>query len=137
MRGPVAVVYSIVLAGCLFQDKPAPPAVFPDAPGVSKLVVASDVQISDSAAIEQFLGALSPLKSGWRYTWHTYPTPQAVVFLVGPGETTLCRVFLGPNWLGSDCGQPKSAEPWPPYIHLSSAQARWFRDRVGGKWEVQ
>jgi hypothetical protein len=137
MRALVALLLFPVLVGCPFQDKPAPTAVFPDARSVSKLVASESLQISSRTSIEQFLGALAPLKSGWLYTWHTYPTPRATVVLLGPNESTLCRIDLGPNWLGSDCGQTKSGPKWPPYVHLSSAQARWFRDSVGGKWEVK
>lgn len=137
MRSLATVLLLPILVGCPFQDEAAPAAVFPDPRSVSKLVTSESLQLSNRTAIEQFVGALTPLKSGWRYTWNTYPTPQATVLLLGPNESTLCRVDLGTNWLGSDCGQPKSGSMWPPYVHLSSAQARWFRDSVGGKWEVK
>jgi hypothetical protein len=137
MRALVAPPVLALLVGCPFQDKPAPTAVFPDSRGVTKLVVFEGLQISNRTAIEQFLGALAPLDSGWLYTWHTYATPQATVVLLGPGESALCRVDLGRNWLGSDCGQAKSGSQWPPYVRLSPEQARWFRDSVGGKWEVK
>ena len=137
MRSLATVLLLPILVGCPFQDKPAPAAVFPDPRSVSKLVTSESLQISNRTAIGQFLGGLTPLKSGWVYSWHTYPTPQTTVVFLGPNESALCRVDLGLNWLGSDCGQSKSGPKWPPYVHLSSAQARWFRDSVGGKWEVK
>jgi hypothetical protein len=137
MHALLVLLLVLLISGCPLQDEPSPPPTFPRAEGISRLAVSKGVQLTERSSIDRFVEALSPLQSGWGYTWHTYPTPQASVFFVGPGEVPLCRVDLGPNWLGSDCGQLKSGAKWPPYVHLSPAQARWFRDAVGGKWEVK
>lgn len=137
MRRLALILFALMVSGCPLQDEPAPAPSFPNATGVSKLVVSRGEIITDRAAIARFVGALLPLQSGWGYTWHTYPSAQATVTLVGLDGVSLCRVDIGPNWLGSDCGHSQPQRNWPPYVHLTSAQARLIRDTVGGIWEVK
>jgi len=110
--------------------------VFPAAKDVVKLTVSNGMTLLDRPKIEEFLASASELRRGWAYTWHTYPTPQATVLVHGASGAYICRVDLGPNWLGSDCGEPKAGAHGRPLVNLSKEQARTFRDLVGGKWRV-
>lgn len=122
------------MAGCVLTEDPAPRPLFPSAPQVSMLVMPLGERVRDQAAIDLFLSNLNSLKGAWSYTWHTYPTPQAEIFLFSSNEM-ICRVDIGPNWLGSTCGH--SVKGWPPYTHLTREEATAFRELVGGSWEVR
>jgi hypothetical protein len=93
--------------------------------------------ITDPHRVAGFLEALRPLtEKRWRdVQFGTPPIEQARVELIGRNGTSLCRVDIGTNWLGSTCGGYKGAEP--PKVALTSSQARYFRDYVGGTWEIR
>ena len=133
---PYALLSCLFAAGCTFVEKSAPPPSFPLAAQVSELTVSRGSSIKERAAIDLFVSNLHSLKGNWSYTWHTYPTPRATVSLVGQSSSeVLCRIDIGPNWLGSTCGD--TAKGWPPYTDLSREQAMKFRALVGGTWEVR
>lgn len=136
MRTFFALVVVVIATGCSqFEDAPAPSPVFPDTESVSRIANSSGIPITNPDEIREFMAALQLLNSGWSYTWHTYPTPSASIVLVDKSNQPVCRVDLGPNWLGSTCGHIKAG--WPPYVKLSPEQALFFRDIVGGKWDVK
>ncbi len=134
MKIRAAFLVLIIVTGCSqFADKPASPPIFPDTSSVVRIEAVDGSQsISDHAAISEFLNQPRQVKSGWSFTWHTYPTPQKSVFLKDNANGNLCRVDFGPRWIGSNCGRP--AEGWPPLAATSSAQDKYFQHFVGAKW---
>ena len=129
---PYVVLVCFAVAGC----NSAPTPSFPSASQVSELTVSRGAPIKERAAIELFVANLHSLKGKWSYTWHTYPSPQSTVSLVGQSSgEVLCRIDIGPNWLGSTCGHV--AKGWPPFTDLTKEQPIKFRELVGGKWEVR
>jgi len=125
------LLWVTILAGCYAS---APRPVFPDAQAVSSLSVKDGAAVREPRRIAEFLDALKALDRQWKYTWHTYPTPQAVVMLVDANNRPLCAIDLGPNWLGSTCGHSKPG--WPPFVELTPEQALYFRTFVDGKWPI-
>ncbi len=133
MRIVPLVLFSLCLFGCnAFTVAPS----FPVAMQVGKLDVSGGKVVTDQAKISALLAQLGKIKGGWGYTSHTYPTPQAQIHFVGSAGQALCRLHIGPNWVGSDCGIQLNSK-WPPFATVSREQALFFRDFVGGSWVVK
>ena len=127
------------LLGCDIASEPAPRVTFPTRAIIVKLAISVDDRsstIDDSIKIDAFMAELSKPKGAWHHVPDTYPGPQAMVTLVNASNEQLCRVDIGLNWLGSTCGQTDHSK-WPPLVTMSPGQARYFRDAVGGNWEIK
>lgn len=133
MRLVATILASTLSVSCAPTDAPAPS--FPSAGSVAKLVVRSGASISEPNQIAEFIVALSSLNHGWNYSFDTYPTPQANIVFINMKNQPLCSVYLGPNWLGSNCGQQR--EGTMPLVRLTLEQANYFRNFVGGTWVVK
>lgn len=132
MRLLTALFFSVTSVGCIASTE-AP--TFPPDKEVLRLEVAAIGFISEPSRIAEFLREVKALPNNWRRPFDTFPTPRATVGLVDSTGRPLCVVWLGPNWLGSRCGLPEAARPL--LVHLTPAQARYFRDFVGGKWDIK
>jgi len=133
MRLAATILASTLSAACVPADAPAPS--FPHTDSVSNLAVRSGATISELNQVSEFITALGYLNHGWHYPFNTYPTPQVSIVLMNLKAQPLCSVYLGPNWLGSNCGQQR--EGTMPLIRLTVEQASYFRNFVGGTWEVK
>jgi hypothetical protein len=133
MRLAATILASILSAACAPTDAPAPS--FPSAGSVAELAIRSGATISEPNQVSEFIVALGHLNHGWHYPFDTYPTPQASIVFMNTKAQPLCSVYLGPNWLGSNCVQQR--EGTMPLIRLTNEQANYFRNFVGGTWEVK
>ena len=106
---------------------------FPTDATVERLDLSAGSSVSESPRIAEFLRELRSLPENWRRPVGTFPTPQATVSFINSAGAVSCVVWLGPRWLGSQCGLPRSSRPL--LIELSPIQADYFRNFVGGKWE--
>ncbi len=133
MRTTSLFLFALCLFGCETS------AVFPSFPlatQVSQLSISGGQIVTEQSKISELFAYLSQIKGGWSYTWHTYPTAQATILFVGNSGQALCRLDIGPNWVGSDCGIELKLN-WPPLVTISREQALFFRDFVAGKWEIK
>jgi len=133
MRTASLFLFSLCLFGC---EASAVSPSFPVATQVSKLSVSGGKVVTDQSKISELFAHLGQIKDGWNYTWHTYPSPQAQIHFVSTSGQALCRLDIGPNWVGSDCGVELKSN-WPPLVTISRDQALFFRDFVAGTWEVK
>ncbi|RTL31742.1 MAG: hypothetical protein EKK49_11980 [Rhodocyclaceae bacterium] len=92
--------------------------------------------MTEPSKIAELFAALGQIKGQWGYTWHTYPSPQRKIVFIGLSGKALCRLDIGVNWVGSDCGVELKSN-WPPLLTISREQALFLRDFVAGTWEVK
>jgi hypothetical protein len=133
MRSATLTLSVLCLFGC---ETSAVSPSFPVATQVSQLSISGGKVVTEQSKISELFAHLGQIKGGWSYTWHTYPTPQAQIFFAGSSGQTLCRLDIGPNWVGSNCGVELKSN-WPPFVTISREQALFFRDFVAGTWEVK
>lgn len=108
---------------------------FPSDATVQRLDISTGSSITAPSRIAEFLRELRALPENWRRPIDTLPTPQSTVGFINSAGGLACAVWLGPNWLGSRCGLPDASRAL--MIEITPIQARYFRDVVGGKWEVK
>ncbi len=108
---------------------------FPTDAEVQRLDISAGASISEPPRIAEFLRELRALPQNWRRPVDTFPTPQSTVRFINSAGALSCVVWLGPSWLGSKCGLPETSRPL--LIQLPPAKASYFRNFVGGKWEVK
>ena len=134
MRILAAATITLSLVSCTqLSDKPAPPPTFPNHASVALIETVDGARsVSDPQEIARFLGEIREIRTGWSFTWHTYPTPQKSVFLKDKDNKNLCRLDFGPRWIGSDCGQ--AGEGWPPLTGTSATQDQYFQTFLDAKW---
>jgi len=133
MRLAATILASILSVACAPTNAPAPS--FPSAASVAKLVIRSGTTISEPNQVGEFIVALGHLNHGWHYPFDTFPSPQASIVFMDAKNLSLCSVHIGPNWLGSNCGQQR--EGTMPLVGLTVEQANYFRNFAGGTWEVK
>lgn len=133
MRTASPIFLALSLFGC---NASAVSPSFPAASQVSQLSISGGKTVTEPSKISELLAALGQIKGGWSYTWHTYPTPQGKLVFVSSSGKALCRLDIGPNWVGSDCGVELKSN-WPPLVTIPPEQAIFFRNFVAGTWEVK
>lgn len=133
MHLAATILASTLFAACAPTDAPAPR--FPRTDAVSNLAVRSGATISELNQVSEFTAALGHLNHGWYYPFDTYPTPQASIVFMNLKAQPLCTVYLGPNWLGSNCGQQR--EGAMSLVRLTVEEASYFRNFVRGTWKVK
>ena len=133
MQTAALILYAVCLFGC--KASAVPPS-FPAATQVSRLSISSGKVITEQSKIAELSARLEKNKSGRGYTSHTYPTPQAQIIFVGLTGQAFCRLDIGPNLVGTNCGVELKSN-WPPLVLVSKEQALFFRSFVAGTWEVK
>ena len=128
----LAFIASSLFACNCFAATPS----FPAHAQISVLAMPDGKSISEPSKIADLLAVLGEIKSGWGYTWHTYPVPQARIYFRSQSGQAICRLDIGTNWVGSDCGVELKSN-WPPYTKVTSEQARFFKAFVAGTSEVK
>jgi hypothetical protein len=128
----LALIASSLLACNCFAATPS----FPAPAQIGVLTIPNGKSISDPSTISGLLAVLGEIKSGWGYTWHTYPSPKARIYFHSQSGQAICRLDIGTNWVGSDCGVELKSD-WPPYAKVTSEQARFLKAFVTGTWEVK
>jgi hypothetical protein len=133
MRTASLIFFVLCLFGC---ETSAVSPSFPVTTQVSQLSISGGKVVTEQSKISELFAHLGQIKGEWSHTWHTYPSPQAQILFVGSSGQALCRLDIGPNWVGSNCGVELKSN-WPPLVTISREQALFFRDFVAGAWEVK
>lgn len=132
MNLAICILLTVTLAGCSISSRTAQAPSFPAAYQVDRLVLRNPQRASRVPQVDELLGRLGELNTGWHYVWDTYPSPQTSIDLVDSSGKVICRVDIGLNWIGSTCGHDQ--QDWPPLVTLSETQARAFKEMVHGTW---
>ena len=134
MRTESLILFALCLFGC---ETSAVSPSFPLPTQVSRLSISGGKVVTEQSTIAELLAHLGQIKDGWSYARYTaYPSPKAQILFASASGKALCRLDIGPNWVGSNCGV-ESKSNWPPLVTISREQALFFRNFVAGTWEVK
>lgn len=128
-RDPIAAVAAVAASSFLLfacrslSDTPTSPPIFPADGIIARIVVVdrggTEQATDDLHTITSVLGMLRGISTSWGFTWHTYPSPHAMLLLEDGSGAVICKVDVGDGWVGSNCG--KRERGWPPYALVPRA----------------